>query len=80
MILADGEHDEGWFLIFANVVGVLHINSDEARIQAVALHPEPAHHLVGLVWFAGADDIQRLLAVELNPVRVLVCTRLSPGT
>ena len=47
--------------------GVLHINSDEARIQAAALHPEPTHHLVGLVWFAGADDLQRLLAVELNP-------------
>ena len=49
------------------VAGVLHINSDEARIQAAALHPEPAHHLVGLIWFASADDLQRLLAVELNP-------------
>ena len=48
-------------------VGVLHINSDEARIQATALHPEPAHHLVGLVWYAVADDLQHLLAVELNP-------------
>ena len=29
MILADGELDEGWFLIFANVIGILHINSDD---------------------------------------------------
>ena len=48
-------------------VGVLYINSDEARIQATALHPEPAHHLISLVWLAGADDLQRLFAVELNP-------------
>ena len=49
------------------MAGVLHINSDEARIQAAALHPEPAHHLVSLVRFAGADGIQCFLAVELNP-------------
>ena len=29
MILADEELDQGWFLILANVVGVLHINSDD---------------------------------------------------
>ena len=47
--------------------GVVHTNANEPRIQAASLPLEPRDHLVGLVWFTGADDLQRLLAVELNP-------------
>jgi hypothetical protein len=36
-------------------------------VRAAGAPPDPKDHLVGLVWFTGADDLQRLLAVELNP-------------
>ena len=45
----------------------MHTNTDDPTKPAAKLPPEPGDHLVGLVWFAGADDLQRLLAVELNP-------------
>ena len=48
-------------------VGVVHTNADDPTNPAAKLPPEPGDHLAGLVWFAGADDLQRLLAVELNP-------------
>ena len=50
------------FIIF----GKLHINADDVGIRAACAPPDPKDHLVGLVWFAGADDLRRLLAVELN--------------
>jgi len=48
-------------------VGVVHTNTDDPTKPAAKLHPEPGDHLVGLFWYAGADDLQRLVAVELNP-------------
>ena len=66
MILADGELDEGWFLIFANVVGVLHINSDdlvvlEFEVSLVLL--DDGGRLVQLV---GVDHLQLGVAVGLH--------------
>ena len=48
-------------------VGVVHTNADDPTKPVAKLHPEPGDHLVGLFWYAGADDLQRLVAVELNP-------------
>ena len=66
MILADGELDEGWFLIFANVVGVLHINSDDL----VALEFEVSLVLLDdggrLVQLVGVDHLQLGVAVGLH--------------
>ena len=49
------------------VFGKLHINAHDVGVRAAGAPPDPRDHLVGLVWFAGADDLQRLLAVERNP-------------
>ena len=66
MILADGELDEGWFLIFANVVGVLHINSDDL----VALEFEVSLILLDggrrLMQVIGVDHVQLGVAVGLH--------------
>ena len=66
MILADGELDEGWFLILANVIGVLHINSDDL----VALEFEVSLILLDdggrLVQLVGVDHLQLGVAVGLH--------------
>ena len=66
MILADGELDEGGFLIFAMVVGVLHINSDDL----VALELEVSLVLLDggrrLVQVVGVDHVQLGVAVGLH--------------
>jgi len=48
-------------------VGVVHTNADDPTKPAAKHPPKPGDHLIGLLWYAGADDLQRLVAVELNP-------------
>ena len=66
MILSDGDLDEGWFLILANIVGVLHINSDDL----VALEFEVSLVLLDdggrLVQLVGVDHLQLGVAVGLH--------------
>ena len=66
MILADGELDEGGFLIFAMVVGLLHINSDalvaiELEVSLVLL--DGGRRLVQVV---GVDHVQLGVAMGLH--------------
>ena len=66
MILADGELDEGGFLIFAMVVGVLHINPDDL----VALEFEVSLVLLDggrcLVQVVGVNHVQLGVSVGLH--------------
>lgn len=47
----------------------MHTNADDPTIRTLAakLPLEHGDHLVGLFWYAGADDLQHLVAMELNP-------------
>ena len=66
MILADGELDEGGFLIFANVVGVIHINSDDLVVLELEVSLVLLDGGRRLMQVIGVDHVQLGVAVGLH--------------
>ena len=72
MILANGELDEGGFLIFAMVIGVLHINSDDLvalELEVLLVLLDGGRRLVQVV---GVDHVQLCVAWTCTSMNSLV--------